>query len=146
MCTPRQGGAWGTRSNQLLFKKIRMEAREYPFYGIGIIAFAMASADGEIQGRERNELRSIIHDWSERIEADFDVTEIIFDLFVKTAPVEDLSYEKGMHYLKLGKQYLNESMKEKFAFLLNDIAHAFPPVTPEEKALIKQFESDIKHL
>lgn len=123
-----------------------MEAREYPYYGIGIIAFAMASADGEIQGREKHELNEMIKEWSDQVEADFDVTEIIFHLFVKTANPKELTYERGMHYIKMGKEYLTERMKEKFIFLINDVAHAFPPVTKEEQDLIKRFKADIKHL
>ena len=123
-----------------------MEAKEYPFYGIGIIAYTMARADGEIQGREIHELKQIIHEWSDRIEVDFDVTEIIFNLFVKNARAEELTYERGIHYIRLGHEYLNESLKEKFNFLIKDIAHSFPPVTEAEQSLIKRFESDIKHL
>jgi hypothetical protein len=123
-----------------------MEAREYPFYGVGIIAFTMANMDRVIQGRERNELRQLIHEWSERVEVGFDVTEIIFELFVKNARPEELTYERGMHYIKLGREFLTESMKEKFIFLIKDIAHSFPPVTPAELALIKKFETDVKPL
>ena len=123
-----------------------MEAREYPFYGIGIIAYSMASADGEIQGRERNELKSILQEWSAEIESEFDVTEIIFELLVKVADPKDLTYDKGLHYIKLGSEYLNENLKEKFIFLIDDIAHSFPPVTSEEKAVIDKFREDIKHL
>ena len=123
-----------------------MEAREYPFYGIGIIAFSMASADGEIQGRERNELKSILNEWSSTVEADFDVTEIIFELLVKIADPKDLTYDKGMHYIRMGSEYLTENLKEKFVFLINDVAHAFPPVTKEESDVIEKFREDIKHL
>lgn len=123
-----------------------MEAREYPFYGIGIIDFSMASADGEIQRRERNELKAILQEWSEQVESEFDVTGIIFELLVKVADPKDLTYDKGLHYIKMGSEYLTENLKEKFVFLIDDIAHAFPPVTSEEKAVITKFREDIKHL
>ncbi|NQV52818.1 MAG: hypothetical protein HQ500_06525 [Flavobacteriales bacterium] len=123
-----------------------MEAKEYPFYGIGIIAFSMASADGVIQGRERHALQEMLREWSDQVEVGYDVTEIIFHLFVKTASPEELTYERGMHYITLGKDYLTERIKEKFIFLINDVAHSFPPVTEVERALIKRFRADIKHL
>lgn len=123
-----------------------MESREYPFYGIGIIAYGVASADGVIQGREKLELQSMIREWSKEVEVGFDVTEIIFTLFVKTADPKDLTYEKGLEYIRRGRSHLTERLKEKFVFLINDIAHAFPPVTDQEKALVRRLKSDLKSL
>ncbi|MEX2597461.1 MAG: hypothetical protein WEC59_11080 [Salibacteraceae bacterium] len=123
-----------------------MEIKEYPFYGLGIIAFCVAESDGEIQQRESRELKEIIHQWNESINTDFDVTEIIFSILAKTKGNDELSYEKGMKYISTGKEEMTESLKEKFILLINDIAHAFPPVTESELAILNRFRTDLKHL
>lgn len=123
-----------------------MNAREYPFYGLGIVAFSVAEADGEIQAFERNELREIIKRWSRDIEADFDVAEIIFSLLSKTKHSDELNYATGMKYIATGSSYLTASLKERFVYLIRDIAHAFPPVTESELTLVRQFEADLHKL
>lgn len=123
-----------------------MELHEYPFYGLGVIAFAMAQSDGVVQHRERRELMSIVKEWSDRHEVDFDVAEIIFSLLSKNKTNEVLTYDKGMDYIRKGKQSLSAQMIEKFIFLINDVAHAFPPVTNEERILLDKFTHDMKNL
>ena len=121
-----------------------MDARELPFYGLGMIAFAMAGSDGRIQAHERNELHNIIQEWSDNFEQDCDIAEIIFSVLKKSPPLNlDDGYEAGMKQIRLGSQNLTQSLKERFVFLVNDIAHAFPPVTDDEKALLKKFEEDL---
>jgi len=62
----------------------------------------------------------------------------------KSPPLNlDDGYEAGMKQIRLGSQNLTQSLKERFVFLVNDIAHAFPPVTDDEKALLKKFEEDL---
>lgn len=121
-----------------------MEIREYPFYGIGILAYVVAASDGEIQQRERRELMEVIHDWSENIEVEFDVAEIIFSILTKSKHTDELTYDRGLQYILKGKDYMTNKLKEKFVFLLQDVAHAFPPVTEGEKAIVSRFEKDIK--
>lgn len=123
-----------------------MQLHEYPFYGLGIIAFAMAQSDGAVQHRERRELMNIVKDWSERHDVDFDVAEIIFTLLSKNKANEVLTYEKGMEYIRKGKQSISAQMVEKFIFLINDVAHAFPPVTSEERTMLENFSHDMKNL
>ena len=124
-----------------------MDARELPFYGLGMIAFAMASSDGRIQANERNELHNIVSEWSDNFEQDFDIAEIIFSVLKKTPPMNMKDgYENGMKQIRLGSDHLTPYLKEKFLFLINDIAHAFPPVTDDEKALLEQFEDDLNDI
>lgn len=121
-----------------------MDARELPFYGLGMIAFAMAGSDGRIQANERNELRNIISEWSENFEQDFDIAEIIFSVLKKSPPSNlEEGYKNGLKQIRLGSNYLTANLKERFVFLINDIAHAFPPVTEDERSLLKRFEEDL---
>lgn len=123
-----------------------MEAREHLFYGLGIVAFAVARADGEIQPAERQELHDIITQWSSQIDSDFDISEIIFSVLKKSKPRLNEGFETGMKYIRLGENHLNEGLKEKFVFLIRDIAHAFPPVTVGEEQIIRRFEAALAQL
>ncbi len=119
-----------------------MTLNEYPFYGLGIVAFSIALSDGDIQQRERRELMHLIEDWSERVDVGFKGAEVIFALLTKTHKYDVLTYEKGMDYIRKGKEYLTPQLKEKFVFLVNDVAHSFPSVTDDERAIVERF----KHL
>lgn len=123
-----------------------MDAQQHAFYGLGIIAFVAAKADGEIQMSERKELHHIIKTWSDHVEANFDIAEIIFSIILKTKHHEEVSYENGMKYMRLGSNHLDEALKEKFLFLIQDIVHSSPFVTEEEKALVKRFKADLHQL
>jgi len=123
-----------------------MEAREHLFYGLGIVAFTLARADGEIQPAEQQELHDIIAEWSEQFDVDFDISEIIFSVMKKTKPRLDEGLEMGLKYIRLGDNYLTEGLKEKFIFLIRDIARAFPPVTMDEQQVIQRFEKAITSL
>ena len=123
-----------------------MEIKGYPYYGSGIIAFAVAESDGIIQQRERRELMNLVREWSETIEVTFDIAEIIFSLLAKTNRARSLDYETGLEYIRKGRDYMTPQLKGRFVFLINDIAHSFPPDTAAEKELVKRFEKDLKHL
>ena len=123
-----------------------MQANEYLFYGLGIIAFVVAHADGEVQMSERKELREIVRVWSEEVDADFDIAEIIFSILQKSKHHEEISYESGMKYIRLGSNHLDESLKEKFLFLIRDIAHSWPGVTETEKSIVNRFKADLHEL
>lgn len=123
-----------------------MDAQEHLFYGLGMIAYAVAYADGDIQASERNELRDIINVWAESIDSDFDVSEIIFSVLTKTKPSLQEGFDTGMKQIELGSHHLNERLKEHFVYLIQDIAHAFPPVTAEEEEVVKRFKQALRDL
>lgn len=123
-----------------------MTAKEHLFYGLGIIAHVVARADGIIQADEKNELRELVEEWVSQLDVDYDITQIIFRVIDNRPTDNEEAYNLGMKYIRLGDQHLTESMKEKFVFLIRDVAHAFPPVTEEEKAMIDRFRSDLEKL
>lgn len=123
-----------------------MDAKEHLFYGLGIIAFAIAKADGEIQPSEKKELHELITQWSEQYGGSYDITEIVFRVLDKTKPKLDQGFEEGMKYIRLGSNHLNEQMKEHFVYLIQDVAHSFPPVTHEEESVIKKFKEALHDL
>lgn len=123
-----------------------MTAREHLFYGLGIVAYSMARADGKIQPAEKIELRHMLTEWSKHMEENFDVAQIIFKVIGDNKPRLDDGFELGMKYMRLGANQLDERTKERFIYLIKDVARAFPGITTEEGALIKRFETEISKL
>ena len=72
-----------------------MDAHEHLFYGLGIVAFAVANADGEIQASEKRELHELMVEWSSRYASDYNVTEIIFQILEKTKPDYADGFDEG---------------------------------------------------
>lgn len=123
-----------------------MDLREELFYGLGIVAFAVANADGEIHPAEKKELHELLERWCEQVEIEFDVTEIIFSILAKQKPAYAAGYEEGMRHIKLGSSHLTAKLKEMFIYLIKDIARSFPPMTPLEKDIVSTFTHDIQSL
>lgn len=121
-----------------------MDSREELFYGLGIVAFAVAKADGAIHATEKKELHELLERWCEQIEVEFDVTEIIFSILANQKPAYAAGYDEGMRHIRLGSAHLTSKLKEMFIYLIKDIAHAFPPVTAPEKDIIASFTHDIQ--
>ncbi|GAB5538892.1 MAG: hypothetical protein Salg2KO_09950 [Salibacteraceae bacterium] len=115
-----------------------MEAREHLYYGLGMLAYAVAKADGEIQSSEKRELHELVSEWSARYSSNYDITEIIFSLLDKTKPTLEQGLALGIKNIKLGSDHMNEQLKEHFIYLIQDIAHSFPPVTENEDAIINR--------
>jgi uncharacterized tellurite resistance protein B-like protein len=123
-----------------------MDAREHLFYGLGIIAYAVAKADGEIQASEERELHLLIEEWSSQYAQEYDVTEIIFSVLKKSKPGLNEGFDEGMRFIKLGSNHLTEQLKEHFIYLIQDVAHSFPPVTELESDIISKFKKQISEL
>lgn len=111
-----------------------------------MVAHAVAKADGTIQEEERRELHDMVNEWAAQLDGDYDITEIIFSVLKDQQFGHEERYSEGMKNIRLGDQYLTESMKEKFIFLMEDIARAFPPITPEELDLLRRFKKDLTAL
>ena len=123
-----------------------MDARQHLFYGLGIIAYAAAKADGEIQASEERELHLLIEDWSNQYCQEYDVTEIIFSVLKKSKPGLNEGFDEGMRFIKLGSNHLTEQLKEYFIYLIQDVTHSFPPVTDVETDIINKFKKQISEL
>lgn len=123
-----------------------MDIKEHLFYGLGIIAFAIAEADGKVQAAESTELHEMIKSWADEVDSDFDITEIIFSVMSKTQPGLDQNFGEGMKHISMASDYLDERLKEKFIYLIEDIAHVFPPVTHTEEDMVRQFKAGLKTL
>lgn len=119
-----------------------MEGKQNIYYALGILAYAVAKADGKVQNSERKTIHDIVIQESEH-SIDFTYAEIIFSILQKDNVGIDTVYKWAMDSLKKGKTFFTPEVKEKCVRILQKIAEAFPPSTKEEQNLIERFSRDI---
>ena len=123
-----------------------MEAKEHLYYAIGLLVYAMAKADGDIQKEEKEKLHKLVLDKTGH-SIDFNYAEIVFELMEKDNMSKlDLVYEWSMKNFELGKHHFSAKMKNDCIDLIEAVAQAFSPVTKAEKSLIERFKDDIDKL
>lgn len=130
----------------LLGKMTQMDVREGLFYGLGLIAYAVAKADGVVQVSEKKELHELISTWSEDLEVNFDVTEIVFSIVNKQNQSSEQGYELGMKYIERGKEFLTVRLEELFIYLIQDVSRAFHKASIQENELVTRFSNDLAAL
>ena len=120
-----------------------MVGKQSIYYALGILAYAVAKSDGEIQFEEREKLAEIIERELEH-NLDFQYAEIIFELLEKDNSKYDNVYNWAIQELKKGRHFLSPEIKSQLIGVLQDIAKAFGSVTIEESNIIERFEKDLK--
>ena len=116
-------------------------------YAIGELAYAVARADGEVHYEERNKFLEILNEELDNGDGTPKVGEIIFRLMDKRDGFDpEGTYDLAMNTIRTNSHYLSPALKEKFVHLLERVAHATPPVTSEENALLARFKTDIQPL
>lgn len=121
-----------------------MDAKQSLFYGLGQIAYAVAQADGQVQREEREKLHSFLKKEIKNIDADFDYTDIIFQLLDKEHINFETSYKWGIDSMKLGSHKLTNQLKWEFLEILCKVAESYPPSTDRENEIIARFTKDLK--
>ncbi len=123
-----------------------MSPNESLHYAIGLIAYCMAAADGTVQPEERRKIKSIVDAELKYKDEAFNITDIIFQLMDKQHSSRETTYNWALHQIKTNSHYLSPEMKSTFMCVLQKMAEAFPPITPEESALFEKFKSEIEPL
>lgn len=121
-----------------------MDAKQSLFYGLGQIAYAIAQADGQVQREEREKLHSFLKNEIKNIDADFDYTDIIFQLLDKEHINFETSYKWGIDAMKLGSHKLTFQLKWEFLEILCKVAESYPPSTDRENEIIARFTKDLR--
>lgn len=121
-----------------------MDAKQSLFYGMGQIAYAVAQADGQVQREEREKLHAFLADEIKNIDADFDYTDIIFQLLDKEHIDFETSYKWGIDSMKLGGHKLTTKLKWEFLDLLCKVAESYPPATKKEMEIVSRFLKDLR--
>jgi hypothetical protein len=119
-----------------------MDNRQNLFYALGIFAYAIAKADGEIQFEETQELHKIVKEEMSH-DMDFNYVEIIFKILQKDKVGFEQVHQWVLVALEQGKCYLTDKIKTQFTTVLMRVADSFPPKATEEHDLINQLIQEI---
>ena len=108
-----------------------MDAKQHLYYAIGIMAYAVAKADGHVQEEEKDKLQQIVEEEIDH-SIDFGYANIIFQILEKDDQDVSGLYSWIENALSNGKHYLTDELKVKIKVVLSKVAEAFPPTTTEE--------------
>lgn len=123
-----------------------MDAKQSLFYGLGQVVYAVAQADGKVQREEREKLHKFLKEEINRIDADFDYTDIIFQLLDKEHIDFETSYKWGIDSMKLGSHKLTSQLRWEFVDLLCKVAESYPPTSKNEMEIISRFLQDLRKM
>lgn len=116
------------------------------YYAIGELAYAMASADGEVQKAERQKFHDIVTEELNSEHFGFDLSIIIFQIMDKERVKTEDAYNWAMNQMRINSHYLSPKLKETFIRILEKIAGAYPPVTAAERVFLEKFKNDMSEL
>jgi uncharacterized tellurite resistance protein B-like protein len=119
-----------------------MDAEQHLYYALGIMAYAVAKADGEVQHQEREMIHDIVVEESGH-NINFEYAEIIFSILQKDKLGVNQVYEWAINAFHLGKNHLTQEMKEQFVAVIKRMAEAYPPNNPNEIKMIDKISRDI---
>ncbi len=123
-----------------------MTSLENLHYAIGQLAYAVASADGSVQPKERQKFHDIVAAELRCNDHDFNVSDIIFQIMEKDKWDTETTYNWAMKEIKTNSHYLSPALKKSFIMVMEKIAKAFSIVTDEEKNIIERFKKDIEFI
>ena len=112
-------------------------------YAIGLLAYAIANADGRVEKEERETFHNIVETEMRSKDYDFDVSEVIFHIMDKDKIDSFTAYDWAMKQIRLNSHYLSSKLKATFIRVIDKIAEAYPPVTEEEAELIRKFRREV---
>lgn len=122
-----------------------MEAKQNIYYALGILAYAIAKSDGEVQDEEREEINRIAND-EMGYAIDFQYADIIFQLLERDKLGFENVYEWAIRELKKGRHYLSPEIKQQLISTIEKIAEAFDGISQEENSIITRFKNDLENI
>ncbi|MEQ8909830.1 MAG: hypothetical protein RIC95_11590 [Vicingaceae bacterium] len=124
-----------------------MDYQERLYFGLGIIAYAVAKADGKVNAEEKRKLHDLVEKETLLHNPDIDISEITFHVLEKyDGYTQDDLYKLGLKEINLGKSYLTDDMRTDFPALLEKVARSFHPITQEENNIVERLRKDINRL
>jgi uncharacterized tellurite resistance protein B-like protein len=125
-----------------------MSPLENLYYAAGELAYVIARADGLVQPEEREKFTKLaLSELTQGDSGSVDVPQIIFQLLERKKHYDaETTYNWAMETIRNFSHYLSPQLKEKFVHILEKVAEAFPPVTPEETEILRRFKADIAPL
>lgn len=122
-----------------------MDYKQNLYYALGILAYAVAKVDGEVQREERQVVHDIVAEETEHT-MDYSYMEIIFHILQKEDRSFEQVYEWALKYFELGKYHFTSQMKEQFIRVIERVADAAESTSQEEKDIIERFKKDLNAL
>ncbi|MDZ4663400.1 MAG: hypothetical protein SGJ15_00850 [Bacteroidota bacterium] len=123
-----------------------MTPTENLHYAIGELAYAIASADGEVQKEERKKFQDIVAAEMRCKDYGFDVSDIIFKIMDRDKTATKEAYDSAMKQVRTNSHYLSPELKKTFINVIEKVAKAYSPVTIDENSWIEKFKKDIETL
>jgi len=120
-----------------------VEGKQSIYYALGILAYAIAKSDGEIQKEEKDKLFEIVKKELEH-NINFEYAEIIFLLLEKDNIGFESTYGWAIEELKKGRHYLSPEIKQKMIETLKQVANSFEKVNSLEFDIINKFKKDLE--
>ncbi|MBC7864222.1 MAG: hypothetical protein IAF38_14690 [Bacteroidia bacterium] len=118
-----------------------MSPRENLYYALGEMIYALSSVDGKIQKTEKDKLHEILTYEFSPEHPPIDYAEIVFKVFEKDHVSVQQAFDGAKHEFKLNSHYLSPKMKTHFIKVVQEVAHIYPPVTPEEQKMVNEFQA-----
>ena len=123
-----------------------MDAKQHLYYGLGLIAYAVADIDGKVQREEKETLHEILANGVKKVDPDYDLADIVFQIVEKDKTDFETAYQWGIDAIKLGDQHLTPGMKWNFIDILQAVSDAFPGSDMAESEIIARFARDMRNL
>jgi uncharacterized tellurite resistance protein B-like protein len=131
----------------LIFGKNKnMDALQRIYYAIGLLAYSVAKADGEIQKEEKEKLQGILQEEFKNGFADTDITEIIFEILRRDKQDFETTFNWATNELNVCSHKLTPEIKNHILIIMNKVAKAFPPVTYSEEQVMNRLEIELKKI
>jgi uncharacterized tellurite resistance protein B-like protein len=106
------------------------------------LAYAIAKADGRIQGKEIETFREVMQ---EEFGQDSWMATDWFEIISKQAvPTVKEAYNNVFHILKINKSEISPELKARYANVLYKMAMACGGMDEREEFLIERFKEDLK--
>ncbi|WP_240163425.1 tellurite resistance TerB family protein [Spirosoma taeanense] len=109
--------------------------------GLGSLVYALSKLDGSLQ---REEIQTVRELFASDPHADL----VIYAYFIRenTGESVDEAYAFGMRRLMAQRVELNEQTKKRFVSILRRVARAHEGISRQERAFIRRFWHEIRHL
>jgi uncharacterized tellurite resistance protein B-like protein len=116
------------------------------YFALGEIAYAIAKSDGKIQKEELVKLHSILEEELGKYPNETSTTEIIFELLKRENHSPSEMFKRGINEIKRNASFFNNDLRHHFINVIQKVAEAFPPVTPEEMKYLNKFNKTVSNI
>jgi uncharacterized tellurite resistance protein B-like protein len=111
-------------------------------YAACLLACAVAGADGRVQQEEMSQLRTIINQ-ELILNKNFKYAGMLDRLLANNHALK-ADHNWAMSEIKKNEKQVTPLLKQQFISLMEKVAGAFPPVTPEENAFVQKIRTELE--